>query len=92
MEKQLLGSEASLQKNFPLNVEHDGKTGTPEEQLLGSHAPTSRTPVPLQHFNKGERAGTFQLSGSEAPLDHTPTKGYTSFKTPMSDRAVKQSK
>jgi len=92
MEKQLLGSEASLQKNSPLNVEHDGKTGTPEEQLLGSHAPTSRTPVPLQQFNKGERAGTFQLSGSEAPLDHTPTKGYESFKTPMSDRAKAQSR
>ena len=92
MEKQLLGTEASLQKNSPLNVEHEGKTGTPEEQLLGSHAPISQKAVPLQEFSNGTQSGQFQTLGSMAPTNSTPNKGWDSFSTPMSDRAKAQSK
>lgn len=89
MEKQFFGSEAPLKKS-PLNVEHDGSTGKPEEQFLGSREPLSYRPAGL-HLNEDIREGARQTLGSEAPLSFTPRKGWESASTPMSDRAVKQS-
>jgi len=91
MEKQLLGEQADLQHNSPLNVEHDGKTGTPEKQLLGEQAPLSMTPATLAESQSGVSSGQFQTLGSQAPLSNTPIHGWTSYPTPPSNRAVKQS-
>ena len=93
MDKQFHGSTVDLNQNAPLNVEHDGKTGSMEKQLLGSQVPLSTTPVPLQIFDKGTLNGEIQTqSESHAPLNFTPQHGYEGSKTPMSQRAVQASK
>ena len=92
MEKQLHGSEAPLNHNSPLNVEHDGKTGHPVLELLGSQAPTVNRPIGLQEFDKNTLNGEMQLIGEQAPLSMKPHHGYEGAQTPPSHRAVKQSK
>jgi hypothetical protein len=91
MEKQLLGSEAPLQKNSPLTNLPEAKTGTPQEEFFGSQAPISRTPYSNTPYNQGTGEPTKQFFGSEAPLNHTPVHGWESFTTPMSHRAMEQS-
>lgn len=93
MEKQLHGSQADLNQHSPLNVEHDGKTGSPEKELMGSQAPTSNSPIGLQEFDKNTLNGEMQLLGEQAPCDyHTAHHGWTSHDTPISKRAHEQSK
>lgn len=89
MEKQLLGSEVGLKHNSPLNMEHDGKTGHPMVQEVGTSLPLSETPTGL-HTNEAIKEGTRQTLGSQAPLSMTPRRGWQSHDTPMSDRAKVQ--
>lgn len=60
-------------------------------QLVGDHVPMSEKPVPMQSGNKHIAGGTFQEVGDRVGLSHSPQKGWNSYKTPMSDRAIAQS-
>jgi hypothetical protein len=89
MEKQLHGTEAALSQGNKKNMEHDGRTGKPSEQLLGSQAPLNHTPISFEHNHSG---GEMQLLGEQAPCNYNKAHhGYQSG-TEMSERSIKQSK
>lgn len=89
MEKQLLGTQQPLQKGPADMTQNRPSSGTAE--ILGDQAPISRTPVSMANFWTGGSSDR-QILGSEAPLNKTPHKGWESHPTPMSKRAVDQSK
>ena len=88
---QTIGTEANL-SNGPRNME-PVRTSGGTIQSVGETANLKPTPVPLQEFSKGTRGGTLQQTGEKASLqERSAFKGWQSANTPMSERAIKQSK
>lgn len=91
MKKELIGTEAPLNKGGSHSMVQDGPTGHPMKQLVGTEAPDKNTPFNLMPINE-TREGTRQIVGTKAPCSYTPTHGWESYPTPMSERSIKQSK
>ena len=72
------------------SMEHDGASSGKIE-THGSKVPATFTPESNMPFKKGN-TGSIETHGSKAPASYEPIKGWTSHPTPMSERAVKQSK
>ena len=80
-------SKAPL-KGGPGNMEPDNKKSG-EIQSFAAKAPLKEAPA--SNMPWGGHGNAIETFGVKAPLKQTPQKGYTSG-TPMSDRAIKQSK
>jgi len=83
------GTQAAI-KSGPRNMEHTGSGGGSLD-LTGSKANCAKAPASNQFFTKGN-IGAIDGVGVKANLDSTPVTGWVSSNTPLSDRAVKQSK
>lgn len=87
MNLQKQGTEANL-KDGPRNVELDSFSGG-QIQKTGDSA-NLKGVVGLKDFVGRTSAGELQTVGTSANLNKTPQKGFQG--TPMSNRAVKQSR
>lgn len=101
MEKQLMGEQAALQKNSPLEYEQGGYNGGAkmpdykgrlDNPSSGEKAPIQRVPYNLEPINAGTGKPMIQSIASTCPMGTTPMHGWQSANTPMSKRAIKQSK
>lgn len=101
MLKQLMGEQAALQKNSPLEYEQGGYNGgakSPDYKgrlnnpSAGEKAPIQRTPYNLEPINAGTGKPLIQSIASTTPLGTAPIHGWVSWETPMSKRALKQSR
>lgn len=89
MQKELMGSEAPLTRNSPLNVELEATgAGSPMKELLGEQAALNYRPYNLMPLNDASGRPLKQFEGSDAPLSMTPNRGYESDMS-MSNRAWK---
>jgi hypothetical protein len=87
---QKIGTQANL-KDGPRNAELDKFAGG-TIQAIGTQANLKESPVGLQDMIGRSVGGTIQSLGTAANLNKTPQKGWDTPSTPMSNRAVKQSK
>lgn len=65
--------------------------GKPQAQSIGTKVPLNTAPADAK-YGSGTPNGKMQVIGDAIKLNKTPQKGYDSANTPMSNRAVDQSK
>lgn len=82
---QLIGDQEKLSKGPKSMDRTEFKAG--KFQMVGDSVSMKQTPVPLQQARTGIKGGTFQNVGDKVSLSQTPHKGWTSYATPISDRA-----
>lgn len=82
---QLIGDREKLSKG-PKSMDRTEFSGG-KFQAVGDSVALKQTPVPLQQNRKGISGGTFQKVGDSVSLSQTPHKGWTSYETPISNRA-----
>lgn len=83
---QMIGSEADTDKNSPRDMRNIAFQGGMVE-MVGSEAEMPRGTVPQGEFDKHVRGGRLEMTGSEAPLSRTPSRGWESYPTPISDNS-----
>jgi len=86
---QEIGDKQKLSKG-PRNYDRSKFSGG-AHQLVGDHVPMSSNPVSAQSGNKHIAGGSYQQIGDSVGLGKSPQKGWNSFKTEMSQRAIFQS-
>lgn len=73
-----------------LNVEHDGKVrGDGQISSFATKADVDWNPASNQFFRNGSKVDSF---ATKADVNEKPQKGWNSADTPMSERAIRQSK
>lgn len=82
---QLIGDQQRLSKGPRSMDRTEFKAG--KFDLLGDSVTMKQTPVPLQQGKTGIKSGSFQNVGDKVSMSTTPHKGWTSYATPISDRA-----
>ena len=86
---ELIGDKENL-KSGPKSVQATFTKGPGMFEMVGDSVPMSKTPVSLQMSEKSK--GSFQMVGDKVSMSSTPHKGWDSASTPLSDRAIFQSK
>jgi hypothetical protein len=86
---QISGTEQKL-KTEPRNVLPDSKKSI-NLQSASTQAPLKMDTNGIK-YGAGTPNGTMQIVGTQAKLSDTPTLGYQSYTTPMSQRAIDSKK
>lgn len=86
---QVIGDKEKL-KNEPRTVTPTPFSGGKMQAVGDTISQMKDTPVSMAP--KAFAGGTIQKVGSDVALKDTPRHGWQSFDTPMSQRAIKQSK
>lgn len=86
---QIIGDKEKLSKG-PRNSERKQFSGGSFQQV-GDNVNLSQKPVPLQQGHAGTKGGQHQNVGEKVSLSPTPHKGWDSYSTPLSERAMFQS-